>query len=151
VAGVSLEIAAAVGVEGVGFDGAVQRLGVAQGGVFSAGPVVLGQAVEAERQRVNLLFGIERPALVIDRPVHAAVRCIQKVRHEVRVGPPGHGQVAGLRLVPVSGRKRPQDARVQHRAFGGQAVGLVVVVELAVEAAVLGVGHAGGPVGQDAG
>ena len=80
-------------VEGVLLDAVEEPKGMAERLAVGGGAGILREGVEGEPQGVELLLGVEGPALGIEAPVDAAVVRVDEAGHEVVLGAPGHFEV----------------------------------------------------------
>ena len=137
VALVVLAVAAVPRVAPVPLDQVEERRRKVERTPEAAGPVVLGERVDGERLRVELLARVARRAAVIHRPVHAAVIGIHEVPRHVLVRPIGDRARIRVLVERRGPRERPEDARVQDHALVGGRIDAQVVADEAAEAAEL--------------
>jgi hypothetical protein len=148
VAGPGLDVAAPLGVAGVGLDplegtqGGLKRLGVARG------QVVLAEGVDAEGLAVGLLGGVRDDAVGPDGPDVAAVLRVGESLGEGRERTPGQMEVGGVAEGPEEGGEGEEQAGVEDQGLVRLGSGGPVRAHLADEAAVLLVDRAQAPEGE---
>ena len=136
-----LDIASAAAVAAAGLDVVVERHGISQRLPIARGADIFAQPVEGEAEGIELLAGVERPPLGVERPVYAAELRVVEAVYQIPFGARRGREVILATRYAVCGRKGPQYAGVEYRAFGCVGIDSAVAADAAVEAAPLAVDH----------
>ena len=146
-----LDVAAMHRVDGVLLDHPVQALRPGQRLLGVAAPLadVLGEGVDGECLRVDLLLGVHRRAVRGDAPEHPPMDRVPEGAAEGLVGPICLVAPPVRTQHPARGREGPQDACVEDAPLGRAPDQPVVPVDAPDEPAVLSVDRAVGPVRED--
>ena len=141
VVGQGLDVACVPAVESMALERVEQSYGAVERFSVARGTCQLAHAVDGEAYGIRLLLHVERPSLVVHRPVHAAALGVDEVFKHVLLGTQRSVSILLFAQHPVGRGKGPQDARIEHGTLLGPGVQHVVAVHATVEAAVFAVGH----------
>ena len=92
--GASLYITIMLLVEGMCFDAVIQVEGILQCLTVARGTCILRKTIDGKTNGIELLFGIQRPSLVVHTPVDATIFRVYEMVYKVALGTGGHVEVS---------------------------------------------------------